>query len=81
MKVGQPVSMTVNAFPGKTFSGKISFIYPTLNTETRTVQVRIELDNPQNLLKPGMYAQAMLQSSVGNQMQTVVPESALIDSA
>lgn len=80
VKIGQTVQIHVNAYPSKSFQGKVSFIYPTLNSETRTVQVRIELENPNQLLKPGMYAQAQVQSDVGSAMQTVVPESALIDS-
>lgn len=80
VKTGQSVNITVNAFPGKHFSGKVSFIYPTLNTETRTVQVRIELDNTDGLLKPGMYAQAGVQSDLSQGLQVVIPESALIDS-
>ena len=60
--------------------GKVAFIYPTLNSDTRTVQVRIELANPDGKLKPGMYAEAQLQSTATGAAQLVVPESALIDS-
>jgi hypothetical protein len=46
----------INAYPDKSFSGKVAYIYPTLKAETRTVPVRIELANPGGLLKPAMYA-------------------------
>ena len=80
VKVGQEVQVKVNAYPAETFTGKLAFIYPTMNAETRTVQVRIELDNQQGRLKPGMYAEAQLQVPVSTTSQLVVPESALIDS-
>lgn len=80
VKVEQDVQVKVNAYPAETFTGKITFVYPTMNAETRTVQVRIELDNQQGKLKPGMYAEARLQVPVGSDKQLVIPESALIDS-
>lgn len=80
VKTGQQVHIKVNAYPAETFTGKVSFVYPTMNAETRTVQVRIELDNEQGLLRPGMYAEAQLQVPVGTEGQLVIPESALIDS-
>jgi len=80
VNVGQTVQVKVNAYPAETFTGKLAFIYPTMNAETRTVQVRIELDNQQGKLKPGMYAEARLQVPISAQGQLVIPESALIDS-
>ena len=77
---GQQVVIRVNAYPSQRFTGKVAFIYPTLNSDTRTVQVRIELANPDGKLKPGMYAEAQLQSTATGAAQLVVPESALIDS-
>ena len=70
----------VNAYPSQRFTGKVAFVYPTLNSDTRTVQVRIELANPDGKLKPGMYAEQLPIN--GNWCGTVQwsPESALIDS-
>lgn len=76
---GAKAVLKVSAYPDKDFTGTITYIYPTLNPATRTVPVRIELDNPEILLKPAMFAQVEL--SVGGKEQTLtVPDSAVIDS-
>jgi RND family efflux transporter MFP subunit len=54
--IGQTVEATVDGVPGKTFTGPITFIYPHLDHMTRTVMVRVTLDNPKHELSPGMYA-------------------------
>jgi len=71
--------VSINAYPGKVFEGAITYVYPTLKTETRTVPVRIELSNPGLLLKPGMFAQVELPVAAKGQAVTV-PLSAVIDS-
>jgi len=53
---GQRVEATVEAIPNTTFSGKIALVYPQLDTATRTNRVRFELANPQQQLRPGMFA-------------------------
>ena len=71
--------VTVDAWPDRMFDGKVDFIYPTLNSATRTVQVRIELSNPKGVLKPAMFAN--VQIAVGNSGKVLtVPTSAVIDS-
>lgn len=69
------------AFPGRSFSGTIDFIYPALSTETRTARVRIAMPNPDLLLRAGMYAQveiaARLPPVAGK--SAAIPVSALID--
>lgn len=77
--IGGVARVNLAAYPGKTFTGKIDFIYPTLNTATRTVQVRIVLANPQALLKPAMFAEVELVPS-DNKKVLAVPASAVIDS-
>jgi len=79
VKVGQPVEVSVDAFPDRTFAGKLSYIYPTLNAQTRTVPVRIELPNPRGELRPAMYANVHVKVGVGRTALTV-PISAVIDS-
>lgn len=79
VKAGSKVAVSIDAYPGRTFAGSVSYVYPTLSSETRTVPVRIELANPQQLLKPGMYAQVALQFA-GHAAQLSVPDSAVIDS-
>jgi len=79
VKVGQQVKLAINAYPDKSFTGTVAYIYPTLKAETRTIPVRIELANPGGLLKPAMYASVEL--AVGGRGKVVtVPISAVIDS-
>ena len=78
-KSGAKAKVMIAAYPDKAFDGKISYVYPTLKAETRSVQVRIELSNPGQLLKPGMFAQVELAVAARNKVVTV-PLSAVIDS-
>lgn len=78
VRVGAPVQLRLEAYPGERFEGKVSFVYPTLRAETRSAQVRIELPNPGGRLKPAMFAQVELPGAAGTQL--VVPNSAVIDS-
>ncbi|MEO5333602.1 MAG: efflux RND transporter periplasmic adaptor subunit [Magnetococcus sp. YQC-5] len=77
---GQSAEVTLKAIPGKTFSGKVAFIYPTLSAETRTIRVRIELANTDGLLRPALYATVQLATSTSNAMILAIPNSALLDS-
>ena len=79
LRLGQPVQVTINAYPDKVFTGKLAYIYPTLNAETRTVPIRVELANPGGLLKPAMYASVEVKVGAG-ETALVVPISAVIDS-
>ena len=79
IKSGQKVKLGINAYPEKSFTGTVAYIYPTLKTETRTIPVRIELANPGGLLKPGMYANVELAIGRAERVLTV-PVSAVIDS-
>jgi len=76
--VGQPARMTLMALPGRTFRGKVSFIYPQLDSQTRTLKVRLDFDNPDMQLRPEMFANVELDVSLGRQL--VVPEQAVLDS-
>lgn len=71
--------VSVDAYPDKRFDGRVDFIYPTLESATRTVRVRIALPNPQGLLKPAMFAQVVLPTG-GASPVLAVPTSAVIDS-
>ncbi len=55
LKVGQIVRVAVDAFPGRTFEGKINAIEPQIATDTRNIRVQATLDNPDHILKPGMF--------------------------
>lgn len=77
--VGSPAQVTVDAWPERSFDGRVAFIYPTLNSSTRTAQVRIEIANPKGLLKPAMFANAQIAAGKAGKVLTV-PDSAVIDS-
>ncbi len=79
VKTGAKAQVRINAYPDKLFAGTITYVYPTLKMETRTVPVRVELANPGLLLKPGMFAQMEMQVAAKGQVVTV-PVSAVIDS-
>lgn len=79
VKIGQVVEVSIDAYPDKTFSGKVSYLYPTLNPQTRTVPVRIELPNPRGELRPAMYANVQLKVGAGG-TALAIPISAVIDS-
>ncbi|MBP8153744.1 MAG: efflux RND transporter periplasmic adaptor subunit [Nitrospira sp.] len=75
--LNQPASVTFAAYPGKIFRGNVSYIYPSLNTEARTVRVRVELPNPGLKLKPGMYGNVILQTEAVHTL--VVPKEAVLE--
>jgi len=76
---GQKATVTPRGYPDRTFTGTIGLIYPVLNKETRTARVRIELANPDTILRPNMYADVVIESG-GHQPVIAVPESAIISS-
>ncbi len=76
--IGQPVEITFTAFPGKVFKGKVSFIYPDIDKQTRTARVRIVLPNSDGLLKLDMYASVDI-SDTSEKAVLTVPTSAVID--
>ncbi len=77
---GQTAKIMVNAYPGKVFTGKVAFVYPTVTPETRTAKVRIELANPGGLLKPAMYTSVELAAGRSRAKVLAVPDSAVLDS-
>ncbi len=79
ISLGDPTKVTFDYLPGKSYRGRISFIYPVLDTKTRTIKVRIELPNPKGELKPGMFAAVDIK---GNNLGTypLVPEQAILRS-
>jgi len=79
VSAGATAKVLINAYPDKQFQGRITYVYPTMNADTRTVPVRVELANPGHLLKPAMFSQVEVQ--VGGKTPVVaVPDSAVIDS-
>jgi multidrug efflux pump subunit AcrA (membrane-fusion protein) len=76
--LGQHVSFTLSYHPGKTYTGKISYIYPTVDSQSRTVKVRVEIPNPGFELKPQMFADAQLRIDYGSKV--LIPQEAVLDS-
>jgi len=77
VKKGMPAEMELAYIPGERLKGKVLFIYPYLDTKTRTAKLRLQFPNPQDFpLKPGMYADIYLNSSLGEGL--VVPQEAVI---
>jgi Cu(I)/Ag(I) efflux system membrane fusion protein len=77
IEIGDLVDMTLDYLPGKQWKGQIDYIYPTLDTKTRTIKVRLKFDNQNELLKPGMFAQVIIHGK--NSAKTlVVPTEAVI---
>jgi Cu(I)/Ag(I) efflux system membrane fusion protein len=85
VKLGLPVLMTMEYLPGKTWQGKVDYIYPTLDASTRTLRVRLRFSNEDYFLKPNMFAQVSIFTSLlpmngdaGGQPNIVVPSEAVI---
>lgn len=77
VRVGQPAAVTIDAYPGETFRGRVTFIDPAVSLDSRTGKVRVELPNPGLRLKPGMYATVQLDAPAGAPT-LVVPRSAVL---
>jgi Cu(I)/Ag(I) efflux system membrane fusion protein len=79
VRVGQTAVVSLAAYPGREFTGKVTFVYPTVQPETRTARIRIELPNEAGLLKPDLYG--TVEIVAGETVAAVsVPESAVLDS-
>ena len=78
LKPGDSVAITVDSYPGRTFTGQIEEILPQVDMTTRTVRVRLAIANPGLKLKPGMFVNVDVKSSLGRQL--IVPASAVFQS-
>ncbi|GKS68357.1 membrane fusion protein, Cu(I)/Ag(I) efflux system [Nitrosomonas sp. PY1] len=75
----QKVTIRVDAYPEKIFTGEVAFIYPQVTPETRTAIARIVLDNPDGLLKPDMYARVEFASFHTDNKVLTIPDSSVLD--
>jgi RND family efflux transporter MFP subunit len=77
-RVGQRAAIVSDALPGKIFEGRVDYIYPDVNEQTRTVKLRLQLDNPREELKPGMYVKVTLLADEVQAMLAIPDEAVLI---
>jgi len=80
LSVGDRAVVTLPHLPGKSFDGRIAFVYPWLDGATRTGRVRIEIPNPDGRLKVDMYADVVFHAGADSAPVVAVPASAVIDS-
>jgi RND family efflux transporter MFP subunit len=78
IKIGGPATLTVDTFPGRTFRGRVDFIYPQVDMDTRTAKVRVVFPNSRLELKPGMFVSVSLKIPMGQQL--VIPASGVLQS-
>lgn len=78
VKKGQKAAVTLSYDPGTVLTAQVGFVYPTLDPKTRTAKVRFELANPEEKLKPDMYANVELNVSLGTKL--AIPQEAVIES-
>jgi Cu(I)/Ag(I) efflux system membrane fusion protein len=78
-KKGQEVAITANAYPNKEFKGKVSFIDPILDIRTRTVKLRVVLNNTKDELKPGMFVEGNIAGVSSTKEQLLsIPSTAVL---
>jgi Cu(I)/Ag(I) efflux system membrane fusion protein len=73
LRYGQKVEFSTNSLPGEVFKGRISFIEPTLDSQTRTVKIRVDAPNPAGKLKPEMFVNAVVYANVSQSGKVVAP--------
>jgi membrane fusion protein, copper/silver efflux system len=76
VRLGMPAEVTVTYLPGRTWRGRVTNVAPMVEEKTRTIKVRVEVDNADQELKPEMFADVVLRASMGTGL--VVPESAVV---
>lgn len=77
VKVGLTAEITVPAHPGRTWEGKVEYLYPELDQQSRTLKVRLAFDNPDGLLRPNMFANAVIYGGPKRDV-VAIPQEALI---
>ncbi|MGB7758841.1 MAG: efflux RND transporter periplasmic adaptor subunit [Bryobacteraceae bacterium] len=78
VRLGQAATLTLDALPGRTFHGTVSYILPNVDAASRTLKARIAFDNPDGLLKPDQYGHVEIH--LGGARRLMAPESAVLDS-
>jgi Cu(I)/Ag(I) efflux system membrane fusion protein len=78
VRVGAPVRAELAAYPGRAFDGRVSFVWPTVDEQSRTARVRVAFANSRGLLKPGMYATLFFEAIVGSDVLQVPAEAVVM---
>lgn len=79
IKKGDQIEFTIQSIPGETFNGKVSYIDPFIDAGTRVAQVRVELNNPKQKLKPEMFASGTLKSHIADNINEIlIPKSSIL---
>jgi membrane fusion protein, copper/silver efflux system len=77
VELGQSADVSLSYLPGKKWEGKVEYIYPSLDSKTRTLKVRLQFDNPEEELKPNMYAHVSIYGGAKKDV-LIIPREALI---
>ena len=77
IKVGQKATVRVGGYPEKAFVGKVAYLSGLMDEKTKTLKARVEIANPDRLLKPGMFAEARIETGAGADKKMTVPKEAV----
>jgi len=77
VREGDPVEVGIDAYPGDSFPGRVSYIHPDVRPDTRTTRVRVDLPNREGLIRPGMFATVIIQVPVAEDAVTVTRDAVL----
>ena len=77
IKIGQTATINISYFPGREFTAKIDYVYPTLSADTRTAKIRFTIPNPGAQLKPQMFSDVEIKVDLGKKL--AIPDDAVID--
>jgi membrane fusion protein, heavy metal efflux system len=75
IRLGDPVDVTIDSYPGRVFKGKLDYIASTIETDTRTMAVRVTVQNPSEILKPKMFARVNVRTGTKNVL--AIPDEAV----
>ena len=77
IKLGMPATLTLNAYPGRTWTGSVDFIGAQMEEKTRTLPIRVEIDNKDGMLRPGLFGALQLAKAEGGAPVAIIPRGAV----
>ena len=78
IRVGTPARVELTAYPGRSLTGRVSFVWPTVDAQSRAGRVRVALANPGGLIRPGMYATMLFDAVLGRELVSVPAEAVVM---